>query len=64
MILKVNITLWKVNSSSLSLSLSFFLLVAVGGGGVEMCAEEKDLKKPRNPGSQGLGLGRGESMEH
>ena len=34
------------------------------GGGVEMCAEEKDLKKPRNPGSQGLGLGRGESMEH
>ena len=34
------------------------------GWGVEVCAKDKDLKKPRNPGSQGLGLGRGESMEH
>ena len=34
------------------------------GWEVEVCAKDKDLKKPRNPGSQGLGLGRGESMEH
>ena len=29
-----------------------------------VCAKDKNLKKPRNLGSQGLGPQRGEPMEH